>query len=126
MGSTIRRPWRLSAYSFSQFTTLISVRPSSSLSWVQDGIDGTESSAIEAWSYIAYEDPAIASSFVSLDWVRDGVDVPEAYLVRYFAYLAREDANAASQILRMPFLRTIEPADLSAVESLTRLAIFRA
>ena len=95
-----------------------------SLSWVQDGIDGTESSAIEAWSYIAYEDPAIASSFVSLDWVRDGVDVPEAYLVRYFAYLAREDANAASQILRMPFLRTIEPADLSAVESLTRLAIF--
>ena len=95
-----------------------------SLSWVQDGIDGTESWAIEAWSYIAYEDPAIAVSFASLDWVRDGIDGPEAYLVRYFAYLAREDANAASQILRMPFLRTIEPADLSAVESLTRLAIF--
>ena len=95
-----------------------------SLSWVQDGIDGTESWAIEAWSYIAYEGPAIASSFASLDWVRDGIDGPEAYLIRYFAYLVREDANVASQVLRMPFLRTIEPADLSAVESLTRLAIF--
>ncbi len=94
------------------------------LSWVQDGIDGTESWAIEAWSYIAYEDPAIAASFASLDWVRDGIDGPEAYLIRYFAYLAREDANAAARVLRMPFLRTIEPADLSAVESLTRLAIF--
>ena len=69
-------------------------------------------------------DPAIAVSFASLDWVRDGIDGPEAYLIRYFAYLAREDANAASRVLRMPFLRTIEPADLSAVESLIRLAIF--
>ena len=93
------------------------------LSWVQDGIDDAEAKAIQGIIYVAVASRPIASSLVSLSWVRDGIVNAEADLIVRFAYLVREDSNTALRILRMPFLKSIEPPDLSALESLTRLAI---
>ena len=93
------------------------------LSWVQDGIDDAEAKAIQGILYVALASRPVASSLVSLSWVRDGIDDAEADLIDRFAYLVREDSNTALRILRMPFLKSIEPPDLSALESLTRLAL---
>ena len=93
------------------------------LSWVQDGIDDAEAKAIQGILYVALASRRVASSLVSLSWVRDGIDDAEADLIDRFPYLVREDSNTALRIIRMPFLKSIEPPDLSALESLTRLAI---
>ena len=95
-----------------------------SLGWVQDGVDDVEVEAIEELSYIAYEDADVALSVVSLGWVQDGVDRAEADLVDDFASIAAKDASAALRIVGMPFLETIEPPDVSAMESLRLLAAF--
>ena len=43
------------------------------LSWMQDGIDGTESDAIQSMLYIAVTSRSVVSSLLSLGWVRDGI-----------------------------------------------------
>ena len=95
-----------------------------SLSWVQDGVDGPEPEAIDYLYSIAYRDAEVAASIVSLSWVQDGVDDPETGLIEEFASIAYEDASAALRIVGMPFLETIEPSDVSAMESLRLLAAF--
>ena len=93
------------------------------LDWVQDGISGAESAAIEGVSYVAYESSPIATKVMSLGWVQDGVDDAEARIIDDFAFVTSQDPGAASRILGMSFLTTIEPHDVSAMESLSWLAI---
>ena len=94
------------------------------LGWVQDGVDDLEVNTIEQLSYIAYEDSRLGLSVVSLDWVRDGIEELEAKAVEGLSHIAHEDAEAASWIVGMPFVATIEPPDVSALQSLSRLAAF--
>ena len=126
------------------------------LPWVQDGIDGVlEIRMIEELSYIDYEDTGLAMSVVSLDWVQDGIDDVEAEAIAWIgntgdvevasaivalawvqdgiegglevaaieelSYLSH-DAEGAARIVGMPFLASIEPPDVSAITSLSRLA----
>ncbi len=88
------------------------------------------------------------ASTVCIGWVQDGIrcgvgrlkvclrrirDLPELGTGRHrrrrsgtyntLCLLRATDASAALRILRMPFLKTIEPPDASAMESLSRLAI---
>ena len=95
-----------------------------SLGWVADGIDETEVKAIQEISYIDYRDTEVAFSVVSMDWVRDGINEVEVKAIVELSYLANGDAGAALRIVGMPFLETIEPPDISAVMSLSRLATF--
>ena len=94
------------------------------LGWVQDGIDDLEVKTIERLSYIGYEDTELGLSVVSLGWVRDGIEELEAKAIEELSYIAHEDAEAASRIVVMPFVETIEPPDVSAMASLSRLAAF--
>ena len=96
-----------------------------SLGWIEDGIEEIEVNAIERISYIDYGDMKVASSVVSLGWVQDGIDDSEVELIEAFASLTNNDAGEALRIVRMPFLTAIEPADVSAMESLARMAEFR-
>ena len=96
-----------------------------SLSWVQDGIEDVEVDAIENVGYLANEDAKVASSVVSLDWVGDGIEDAEVDLIEALASIADTDAEEALRIVGMPFLETIEPPDISAMESLRQLAAFR-
>ena len=96
-----------------------------SLGWVEDGIDEIEVKAIEGISYIGYGNAEVASSVVSLGWVNDGVDDAEVDLIKALASIADKDAAEALRIVGMPFVETIEPPDISAINSLRRLAAFR-
>ena len=94
-----------------------------SLGWVQDGVDGVEAEAIRWLENIKSAD--VASSVVSLGWVTDGFDALEVKTVEGLSYLTNRDAEAAMRIVGMPFVQTIEPPDISAIESLAQLAAFR-
>ena len=96
-----------------------------SLGWVEDGIEEIEVKAIEEISYIDYGDAEVASSVVSLGWVQDGIEDAEVDLIEALASIADKDAEEALRIVGMPFLETIEPPDISAMESLRRLAAFK-
>ena len=96
-----------------------------SLGWVQDGIEELEIEAIEKLSYIAYENAEVASAVVSLSWVQDSVNGAEAALIEDFGSIANKNAGEALRIVSMPFLETVEPPDISAINSLRQLAAFR-
>ena len=95
------------------------------MGWVEDGIEDVEVEAIENVAYIANEDAEVASSVVSLGWVEDGIEDAEVDLIEAFASIADTDAEEALRIVGMPFLETIEPPDISAMESLRQLAAFK-
>ena len=96
-----------------------------SLGWVEDGIEEIEAKAIEVISYVDYGDARVASSVVSLGWVQDGIADAEVDLIEALASIADKDAEEALRIVGMPFLETIEPPDISAMESLRQLAAFK-
>ena len=93
------------------------------LVWAQDGINIAEYKAIQGILYAAVGSRPTTSSLISRNWVQDGIDGAEAELITHFAYLVRTDSSTALRILRMPFLKTIEPPDASAMEALSRLAV---
>ena len=94
------------------------------LGWIQDGIDATESEAIQDLLYIAVTSRSVVASIVSLGWVQDGIEDAEVDLIGALASIADKDAEEALRIVGMPFLETIEPPDISAMESLRQLAAF--
>ncbi|GEM_PF-874435 len=94
----------------------------SELEWVRDGVDGIESAAVQDLLHTAAEDPRAASSVASLEWVRDGVDGREASAIGHLASIVARDAGAARQIAAMPFLASVEPPDVPALDSLAQLA----
>ena len=96
-----------------------------SLGWVLDGIEEIEVRAIQELSYIDYADSKAATSVVSLGWVADGIREIEVKALEELSYLTNRDAEAAMRIVGMPFVQTIEPPDISAIESLAQLAAFR-
>ena len=95
-----------------------------SLGWVQDGIDDGEADLIEDFSQIALDSRLVASSVISLGWVQDGIDGGEADLIEDFRQITAQAPEAALRIVDMPFLKTIEPPDISAMTSLRELAAF--
>ena len=57
-----------------------------------------------------------------ISWIADGLNPLEEETVKYLLFIAVKDRQEAlSAIVQMPFLRTAEPADLSAVKSLWRI-----
>ena len=93
------------------------------LVWARDGINIAEYRAIQGILYAAVGSRTTASSLVSRHWVQDGIDGTESQLITQFAYLVRSDSSTALQILWMPFLMTVEPPDVSAMQALSRLAV---
>ena len=91
-----------------------------SLNWVQDGLNDVEAEAIHWMNN--FTDVAVVSSIISLDWVQDDIDGVEVRPIEELSYIANKDAGAAMRIVGMPFVETIEPPDISAIESLSRLA----
>ena len=93
-----------------------------SLGWVQDGIEDTEIEAINWIGNIRAAD--VASSALSLGWILDGVEARDIATIKQLSYLANRQPAAALRVVQMPFLKSVEPADTSAIESLWQLAAF--
>ena len=75
--------------------------------------------------YIAVTSRSVVVSIVSLGWVQDGIEDAEVDLIEALASIADKDAEEALWIVGMPFLETIEPPDISAMDSLRQLAALR-
>ena len=95
------------------------------LPWVQNGIETIEFEALQQMHYINLADSEVAASVIALPWVQDGVGRQETRAIKGISYLSRKNAGEASRIVSMPFLETLEPPDVSALESLAYMMSFR-
>ena len=90
--------------------------------WVADGVSEDESAAIRHIRATAYESETLAMSLMEAAWLADGVSEDESGVIRDLRRIAQKDADSAARIIAMPFLDSLDPTDVSAVETLGILA----
>ena len=90
----------------------------SNLPWFMDGPDKTDSWIINALGNVSNHDPGGVVRIMDLPWFRDGLNHDEATSLVDIGNIAHDRGEAAHSILGMPFLRTFEPSDAVALESL--------
>ena len=93
------------------------------LGWVQDGIEELEAEAIDLLN--SFDSEEVAASIVTLGWVQDDIEELEVNVIEELSYIDYYDASEALRIVAMPFLQTLEPPDISALDSLSALATFK-
>ena len=92
-----------------------------SLAWVQDGLRGIETQAIEDLLYIAIESPTLGSSVVSLVWVQDGVDASEADALWWIENFA--DVDVATTVIALGWLQdSVSAQEVDTIEQISYLA----
>ncbi len=69
-------------------------------------------------------DPDSLSTLRNQPWFNNGLDEEEARLVDDLGSIALKSETGALSIIRMPFLKTFEPADALAIRSLNELVNF--
>ena len=91
------------------------------LYWTQDGIDGTESGAIQDLLYIAVLSRPVASTMVSLTWVQDGIDDVEAGAIRWINNI--RTAEVASSAVSLGWVQDgIDAVEVKTIEELSYVA----
>ena len=92
------------------------------MSWFQDGITESEAEGIEYFRYLVKDSQLAARSVVESAWFRDGLTEVEIGALDSLSYLAQSDPAVAAQVTSMPFLSSVESADISVIRSLDGLA----
>ena len=74
--------------------------------------------------YIAINTESVRplETLLAANWVQDGLDSTEAQVVTQLSYLGYHHPSAPQDILAMPFMASITPGDLEALESLADIA----
>jgi hypothetical protein len=94
------------------------------LPWIEDGIADEEREAAEALIELAATSRETFEVLAAKAWLNRLEFRQVGPAVVDLAYIAYEDQDAARQLVQMPFLETLHPHDLLALESLARLAYF--
>ena len=94
------------------------------LSWVQDGITELENAAVENLFFIANQDVGLGQQVAGMTWLADDVTAAESSVLEELFHIAYKDAAVAMWLVTMPFLKSLDPPDVVAVESLGNLAYF--
>ena len=92
-----------------------------SLTWVADGVIESEEYATEFLIYSAIDRENLFYDLMDTLWLEAGNIEELTRALESLEQLADFDLEAAESILLMPFLDTLEPADLVALDSLSRL-----
>ena len=73
--------------------------------------------------WLNHNNPALANEIKIVSWIQDGLDSTEAEILEYLLYMVTSEKHhhQISSIVQMPFLKTPEPADISALNSLNRI-----
>ena len=88
------------------------------LGWVLDGIDETESKAIQDLLYVAFRDAKVASSIVSLGWVQDGIEDVEAEAIGWMGNVV--SADVTSSVVSLGWVQDgIDAVEVRAIENLS-------
>ena len=91
------------------------------MGWIQDGVDGVESEAVQDLLYIAVVSRPVASSIVSLGWVRDGIDDVEAGAIDWMNNV--ESAEVASSVVSLAWMQDgIDDVEVKTIEELSYIA----
>ncbi len=88
------------------------------LSWVSDGLDGIERVAIDDLLYIAVVDPKLTHELLTRHWLRDGIDATEAAVLEEYYFVSQDDVSVAELLISMPFMSSVEAADLHALAAI--------
>ena len=88
------------------------------LDWTQDGIDDTESEAIQDLLYVAVTSRSVAASIVSLGWVQDGILDVEARAFRWLNNIG--SAEVATSVVSLGWIQDgIEEVEVKAIEGIS-------
>ena len=91
------------------------------LEWVRDGVNDTESKAIQDLLYIAVVSLPVASSIVALGWVQDGIDDVEAAAIDWMNNIG--DAGVASSVVSLSWvLDGVDDLEVEAIQQLSYVA----
>ena len=77
---------------------------------------------LEELYWTSAADSAVVASVVAFPWVQDGIEYAEANAIDWLNNFPSGDT--VMSIVSMPFLETLEPPDVSALESLVYMAWF--
>ena len=94
----------------------------SRLTWVVDGVNDFEFWAIISLSYIFDESPNAANTLISKPWFKDGITENEADVIGLLGALSYT-TGSASMFISMPFMESVEEADVLSLDALYRLAL---
>lgn len=91
------------------------------LPWIRDGIRPEDQEAAQSLIHYATIDPDLLWALLKRDWMQ--ADTPEdlTRVLNTLDNILYLDPDAARLIAAMPFLKTLQPPDLLAMESLARL-----
>ena len=85
---------------------------------------GSQISKSQNGKWLHEQNPSLAQRMGKISWIADGLNQIEEETVTYLLHIAvKKRQEALSAIIQMPFLRTAEPADLSAVKSLWKVLV---
>ena len=91
------------------------------LDWTQDGIDDTESKAIQDLLYIAVTGRSVVASIVSLSWIQDGIHDEEARALRWLNNIG--SAEVASSVVSLGWIEDgIDAVEVGALETFSYIA----
>lgn len=94
------------------------------LPWVADGLTKSEAAGAGELVNLAAFHPDIFFVIAGYQWVAEDVAGHRLQLMENLRAIAQQDAASALLVSGMPFLRTLEPPDFAAMESLSQLAFF--
>ena len=94
------------------------------MAWLADGVSDAEREALNSLANLGTGGADAAAKALSFAWVADGVSGEEIEAVRNLSLIAQTDGGAAARIADMPFLQTLEAADIAALDSLSDIAYF--
>ena len=92
------------------------------LAWMQDGMDDSESEALQDLLYIAATSLSVVSSLVSLGWVQDGISDDEAAAIDWINNIA--SAEVMSAVVALEWVRDgiDDELEATAIEELSYLS----
>ena len=96
------------------------------MTWLTDDVTDVESAVLEGLWHIANQDVGLGHQVAGMTWLTDDVTDVESAVLEELWHIVYEDAAAARGVVIMPFLESLDPPDVVAMESLASLAYFNA
>ena len=88
------------------------------LGWIQDGIDDTESEAIQDLLYVAVTSRSVVAYIVSLSWIQDGIHDEEARALRWLNNIG--SAEVASSVVSLGWVQDgVDEVEVKAIEGIS-------
>ncbi len=93
------------------------------LKWIGDGVSHEEREAAQFLVYFALTNSEVFQILMEKSWLDTGKPADLVRILGYLDTILMLDPDSARNLVSMPFLDSLEPADLPAVESLSRMAL---